>query len=83
MFWQICSIPSALLLLIRQQNLNIARGYQAQSTLSDGRTFTIGASWSGPHGGKNGEVYNQTTNEWTELNGCLVQPMLTQDAQGN
>lgn len=62
--------------------MNIARGYQATTTLTDGRTFVIGGSWSGGHGGKNGEIYDPTANTWTELAGCPVAPMLTADAQG-
>lgn len=60
----------------------IARGYAAQTTLSDGRTFLIGGSWAGGTGGKNGEVYSISHNAWTLLPGCPVQPMLTADAQG-
>lgn len=62
--------------------MNIARGYQATTTLSDGRTFVIGGSWSGGHGGKNGEIYDPAADTWTELSGCPVAPMLTNDAQG-
>lgn len=64
------------------QNLNIPRGYQSQATTSNGNLFTIGASWSGGQGGKNGELYDPTANTWTELAGCPVAPMLTADAQG-
>jgi galactose oxidase len=62
--------------------MKISRGYQGQTTLSDGRTFVIGGSWSGGHGGKNGEIYNPTTNSWSLLSGCPVAPMLTADAGG-
>lgn len=61
--------------------MNKPRGYQAMVTLSNGNLFTIGGSWSGGHGGKNGEMYNTSTNEWTLLPGALVAPMLTADAQ--
>lgn len=64
------------------QNLNIPRGYQAQVTTSTGNLFTIGASWSGGQGGKNGELYSPSANTWTELSGCPVAPILTADAQG-
>lgn len=64
------------------QALNIPRGYQAQVTTSDGDLFTIGASWSGGQGGKNGELYSTSANTWTELSGCPVAPLLTADAQG-
>ena len=60
----------------------ISRGYAAQTTLSDGRTFLIGGSWSGGTGGKNGEVFSISQNTWTKLPGCPVDPMLTADAQG-
>lgn len=63
-------------------DMKTSRGYQAQTTLSDGRIFTIGGSWSGGVGNKNGEVYNTNTNTWTSLPGCPVAPMLTNDAQG-
>jgi galactose oxidase len=67
---------------ISGSNMQISRGYQASCTLSDGRIFTIGGSWSGGQGGKNGEVYNPATNTWTLLPSCPVAPMLTNDAQG-
>ena len=50
-------------------NMNIPRGYQSQATLSDGRIFTIGGSWSGGQGNKNGEVYQPTSNQWALLSG--------------
>jgi len=64
------------------------RGYQASATLSDGRVFTIGGSWSGGHGGqdgnphKNGEVWSSDSG-WTALPGTDVVPMLTDDADPN
>ncbi|KAF2232729.1 copper radical oxidase [Viridothelium virens] len=62
--------------------MNIPRGYQSSATCSDGRIFTIGGSWSGGYGGKNGEIFNPSTNSWSLLKGCPVAPMLTADAQG-
>ena len=62
--------------------MTVARGYQGQTTLSDGRVFTIGGSFSGGQFIKNGEVYDPKTNTWTYLSGCLVQPMLTADRAG-
>ncbi|KAF2157481.1 copper radical oxidase [Myriangium duriaei CBS 260.36] len=62
--------------------LKIARGYQSSATVSDGRVFTIGGSWSGPLGGKIGEIYASATNAWSLLSGCPVTPMLTNDADG-
>jgi galactose oxidase len=63
-------------------DMKIARGYQSQTTLSDGRVFVIGGSWSGGAGNKNGEIYDVASNTWTVLPGCPVAPMLTNDAQG-
>ena len=65
-----------------RQALKIARGYQSQLVVSTGKTFTIGASWSGGQGGKNGEIYDPATNTWTLLPGTPVAPLLTADAQG-
>uniref|UniRef100_L2FSS4 Galactose oxidase n=1 Tax=Colletotrichum fructicola (strain Nara gc5) TaxID=1213859 RepID=L2FSS4_COLFN len=44
--------------------------------------FTIGGAYSGPREGKNGEMYDPETNEWTLLNGADVKPMLTVDHEG-
>lgn len=63
-------------------NMVISRGYQAQATISDGRTFVIGGSWSGGQGNKNGEIYDPNSNSWTGLPGCPVAPMLTNDNGG-
>lgn len=57
-----------------------ARGYQSSTTLSDGRIFTIGGSWSGGYGNKDGEIWDGSA--WTLLPGCRVAPMLTADRQG-
>ncbi|KAH7074715.1 hypothetical protein BKA63DRAFT_414728 [Paraphoma chrysanthemicola] len=63
-------------------NMKIARGYQSSTTCSDGRIFTIGGSWSGNRGGKNGEIYDPATDAWSLLSGTLVSPMLTADTGG-
>lgn len=67
---------------LRAADLRIPRGYQASTTCSDGRIFTIGGSWSGGVGGKNGEIYDPKSNSWNVLGGCPVAPMLTADQQG-
>lgn len=66
----------------RVANMTTARGYQSSATMSDGRVFTIGGAYSGPREGKNGEVYDATTDTWTALPGADVTPMLTVDAEG-
>ena len=62
--------------------MKITRGYQASTTLSNGQIFTIGGSWSGGTGGKNGEIYNPSSNTWSLLSGAPVAPMLTADSAG-
>ncbi|KAH6721767.1 carbohydrate-binding module family 32 protein [Leptodontidium sp. MPI-SDFR-AT-0119] len=65
--------------------MNLLRGYQASTTISDGRTFIIGGSWlnnPADRGGKNAEIFDETTNTWTLLPGCPVAPMLTNDNAG-
>ena len=62
--------------------MNIARGYHSSTTCSDGRIFTIGGSWSGGRGGKDGEIYNPDEDSWTLLPDCPVGPILTDDGQG-
>ena len=63
-------------------DMQTPRGYNSQVTLSNGRIFTIGGSWSGGLGGKNGEVYDPGPNTWTKLPGCTVDQLLTNDKQG-
>lgn len=67
---------------IKGPNMNIARGYQSSATLSDGRVFTIGGSWSGGRKKKPGEVYDPKTKTWKNLPGCPVDPLLTNDKEG-
>ncbi|KAH7066795.1 galactose oxidase-like protein precursor [Paraphoma chrysanthemicola] len=66
----------------RGPDMKMARGYQVSVTLSDNRIFTIGGAYSGPRQGKDGEIYNPTTNTWTALPGARVGPLLTTDAEG-
>ncbi|KAL8916958.1 MAG: hypothetical protein Q9172_006042 [Xanthocarpia lactea] len=63
-------------------NMRIQRGYQSSTTLSDGRIFVIGGSWSGGEGNKNGEVWSPASNSWSLLPGCPVASMLTADKRG-
>ncbi|RMZ67481.1 kelch domain-containing [Pyrenophora seminiperda CCB06] len=63
-------------------DMKVARGYQSSAILSNGKIFTIGGSWSGPRGGKPGEIYDPNANSWTLLPGAAVEPMLTQDHEG-
>ncbi|KAF4963192.1 hypothetical protein FSARC_8770 [Fusarium sarcochroum] len=63
-------------------DMQVARGYQSSATLSDGRVFTIGGSWSGGRHEKNGEVFDPDSETWTSLPGARVKPMLTADKEG-
>jgi galactose oxidase len=61
--------------------MNIGRGYQAMTLLSNGQAFTLGGSWSGALGGKLAEVWSPTGG-WRELTGVPATPMYTADPQG-
>jgi galactose oxidase len=61
--------------------MNIGRGYQGMTLLSNGDAFTLGGSWSGGIGGKLGEVWS-ATGGWQELTNVPATPMYTADAQG-
>jgi galactose oxidase len=63
-------------------DMNIPRGYQANVTLSNGSVLTLGGSWNGGFGGKNGEVWSPATNSWRTLSGVPADPILTQDPEG-
>ena len=57
------------------------RGYQSAVTLTDGQVFTLGGSWSGGVGGKNGEVWSPTSGS-RALPGALIAPAMTADPGG-
>ena len=65
----------------KSARLNIPRGYNSAVTLSDGRVFTLGGSWSGGHGGKSGEVFTPGLG-WRLLSQIKADPFLTEDAGG-
>ncbi|GFF60484.1 galactose oxidase [Aspergillus udagawae] len=63
--------------------MNIERGYQASTILSDGNMFVLGGSWNGPQlTNKNSEVYNVVADTWTELPNAGSSFMLTNDNLG-
>ncbi|MEM6967310.1 MAG: PA14 domain-containing protein, partial [Bacteroidota bacterium] len=51
--------------------MNIARGYHSNVTLASGASLTIGGSWSGGVGGKNGEIWTSKSG-WYQPNGIPV-----------
>jgi galactose oxidase len=65
-------------------DLNIARGYNASVTLSNGDIFTIGGSWSGDAGGKDGELWTPGGGwQLTGIPGSIITADdLLDDAQG-
>lgn len=66
----------------RGKDMTVGRGYQTSTTLSNGKVFTIGGAYSGPRKGKNGEIYDPKTEEWTALPKADVKPILTVDHEG-
>lgn len=49
-------------------DMNLHRGYHASTTLSNGKIFTIGGSWSGgSNAPKDGELYDPATQSWRIL----------------
>jgi galactose oxidase len=61
--------------------MNIGRGYQGMTLLSNGDAFTLGGSWSGAIGGKLGEVWS-ASGGWRLLTNVPATPMYTADIQG-
>jgi galactose oxidase len=68
----------------RVADLKTPRGYQSAVTLSNGKVFTLGGSWSGGIGQKNGEVWTAGAGGGTSaaLTGIPVAPFETADAKG-
>jgi len=61
--------------------LIIARGYHSSATLSNGGVFTLGGSWSGGLGNKDGEVWTPSAG-WRRLSGVPDDPILGADPEG-
>lgn len=60
--------------------MNIPRGYQGTTLLSNGSAFTLGGSWSGGEGGKHAEVW--TNGSWRRLTGVRAEPITGPDPDG-
>ena len=65
----------------RGQPMSIGRGYQANTVLPNGDVFTLGGSWSGGRGGKDGEAWSATTG-WRRTPGIPASAILTNDLKG-
>ncbi|HZZ95480.1 MAG TPA: discoidin domain-containing protein [Jatrophihabitantaceae bacterium] len=62
--------------------MNIPRGYEGDTTLSDGSVFTLGGSWSGGEGNKNAEVFTPS-GSWRLVKNVTAASILTStDPQG-
>ena len=62
--------------------MNIPRGYEGDTTLSDGSVFTLGGSWSGGEGNKNAEVFTPN-GSWRLVKNVTAASILTSaDPQG-
>ncbi|SAL53630.1 oxidase [Caballeronia sordidicola] len=61
--------------------MNIPRGYEGTVTLSNGSVFTLGGSWNGGEGGKNGETWTSGSG-WRLNTAILADYILTNDAGG-
>ena len=61
--------------------MKITRGYNANTLLQDGSVFTIGGSWSGGQGSKNGEIWTPTGG-WKLLPNGFVADMVGPDPGG-
>lgn len=65
--------------------LNLARGYQGDTLLSNGKVLTLGGSWSGgTTSSKDGELFTPTaaSGSWARLSGVSASKILTNDTGG-
>ena len=62
-------------------DMNIPRGYQGTTMLSDGSVFTLGGSWSGGLGGKTAERWTEAGG-WRVLSGLPADPFVGNDPAG-
>jgi galactose oxidase len=64
--------------------MNIARAYNGDTTLSNGKVLTLGGSWYDWAGDKNGEIFTPSgeTGSWRTLPGVLASKILTNDPAG-
>ena len=61
--------------------MNIPRGYEANTLLSNGTVFTLGGSWNNNPGGKSGEVWTNGSG-WSELTNVPELPYIGPDPAG-
>jgi galactose oxidase len=61
--------------------MNIPRGYEGDTVLTNGSVLTLGGSWSGGQGGKTAEVWTEGSG-WTVLPAVPEDPIVGPDPQG-
>lgn len=61
--------------------MNIPRGYEGDTVLTNGSVMTLGGSWSGGQGGKTAEVWTRGSG-WTVLTGVQETTIIGPDPQG-
>lgn len=61
--------------------MNVPRGYQGDTVLSNGDVLTVGGSWSGGVGGKIGEVWSKDGG-WRKLQRIVADDMAGPDPRG-
>ncbi len=61
--------------------MNIPRGYEGDTVLTNGSVLTLGGSWSGGEGGKTAEVWTEGKG-WTVLSGVPETSIVGPDPQG-
>lgn len=61
--------------------MNIGRGYEGTTLLANGSVLTLGGSWSGGQGGKDGERWTAGSG-WQRLPGVPVGPVVGDDPEG-
>ncbi len=62
-------------------DMNIPRGYEADTVLTNGSVLTFGGSWSGGEGGKTAEVWTEGSG-WSVLSGVPETTIIGPDPQG-
>jgi len=62
-------------------DMNIPRGYEADTVLTNGSVMTFGGSWSGGIGGKTAEVWTEGSG-WTVLSNVPETTIIGPDPQG-
>jgi galactose oxidase len=62
-------------------DMNIPRGYEADTVLTNGSVLTFGGSWSGGIGGKTAEVWTEGSG-WTVLSNVPETTIIGPDPQG-